>query len=133
MRIPKKRPPTHPGEILLKDFLEPLNISQASLAQKIHVSFQRINELINGKRSITPSTAIRLSRFFGNSAEFWLNLQQTWELYRVIKDEGEDVKSIIPINSRLIQTNYFSNSGRRYKTVRSSLKSVKLRLRPRVY
>jgi antitoxin HigA-1 len=97
MRIPKKRPPTHPGEILLKDFLEPLNISQVTLAQEIHVPFQRINELVNGKRGITPSTAIRLSRFFGNSAEFWLNLQQAWEIYRVMKDEGEEVKSIIPI------------------------------------
>lgn len=94
MRIPKNRPPTHPGEILLKDFLEPMKLTQAALAEAIHVPFQRVNELINGKRGITPSTALRLSRFFGNSAEFWLNLQQAWELYRVMEDEGDDLKNI---------------------------------------
>jgi len=83
MRVPKHRPPTHPGEILLKDFLEPFGISQTELAQAIHVPYQRINELVNQKRGVTPSTALRLSKFFGNSAEFWLNLQQSWELYHV--------------------------------------------------
>ncbi len=83
MKIPKYRPPTHPGEILLKDFLEPMEITQRQLADALHVPYQRINELVNQKRGITPSTAIRLSKFFGNSSNFWLNLQQNWELYHV--------------------------------------------------
>lgn len=94
MRIPKNRQPTHPGEILLKDFLEPMGITQAALAEAIHVPFQRVNELINRKRGITPSTALRLSCLFGNSPEFWLNLQQAWELDRVMVEESEDLKRI---------------------------------------
>ncbi|MDF5710450.1 MAG: HigA family addiction module antitoxin [Nostoc sp. S4] len=100
MRIPKKRPPTHPGEILLQDFLEPMGISQTELAQGIHVSFQRINELVNGKRGVTPSTALRLSKFLGNSSEFWLNLQQNWDLYHVLKAEEADLKTISTFTKR---------------------------------
>jgi addiction module HigA family antidote len=94
MKIPKYRPPTHPGEILLKDFLEPMEITQRQLADALHVPYQRINELVNQKRGITPSTAIRLSKFFGNSSNFWLNLQQNWELYYVLKEEEEELKTI---------------------------------------
>ncbi|BBD69764.1 MULTISPECIES: HigA family addiction module antitoxin [Nostoc] len=95
MRVPKYRPPSHPGEILLKDFLDPMGITQRELADALHVPYQRINELVNQKRGITPSTAIRLSKFFGNSSEFWLNLQQNWELYHVLKEEEEELKSIL--------------------------------------
>ncbi|QMS90809.1 HigA family addiction module antidote protein [Nostoc edaphicum CCNP1411] len=95
MRVPKYRPPSHPGEILLKDFLDPMGITQRELADALHVPYQRINELVNQKRGITPSTAIRLSKFFGNSSEFWLNLQQNWELYYVLKEEEEELKSIL--------------------------------------
>ena len=70
----------HPGEILLKEFLEPLDISQYKLAKGINVAPRRINEIVHGKRAITADTALRLSRFFGNSAEFWLNLQSRYEL-----------------------------------------------------
>jgi len=94
MKIPKYRPPTHPGQILLKDFLEPMGITQRQLADALHVPYQRINELVNQKRGITPSTAIRLSKFFGNSSNFWLNLQQNWELYQVLKEEEEEIKTI---------------------------------------
>ncbi len=94
MKIPKYRSPTHPGEILLKDFLEPMEITQRQLADALHVPYQRINELVNQKRGITPSTAIRLSKFFGNSSNFWLNLQQNWELYHVLKEEEEELKTI---------------------------------------
>lgn len=100
MRIPKKRAPSHPGEILLKDFLNPMSISQRELADAIHVPYQRVNELINGKRGITPSTALRLSAFFGNSSEFWLNLQQAWELYHVLKDEEKELKTIPRFKSK---------------------------------
>lgn len=95
MRIPKNRSPRHPGEILLTEFLEPLEISQRVLADEIHVPYQRINELINGKRGITPSTALRLAAFFGNTSEFWLNLQQAWELYQAMESEKEDIRSIV--------------------------------------
>lgn len=94
MRVPKNRPPTHPGEILLKDFLEPMGVSQRELADAIHVPYQRVNEIINGKRGITPSTALRLEKFFGNSSEFWLNLQQSWDLYHVFSQEREDLETI---------------------------------------
>jgi addiction module HigA family antidote len=94
MRIPQKRPPTHPGEILLEDFLKPMGISQRELAEAIHVPYQRINELINGKRGITPSTALRLAAVFGNSSGFWLNLQQAWGLYQAMEKEKEELRSI---------------------------------------
>ncbi len=99
MRVPKNRPPSHPGEILLKDFLEPMVISQRELADAIHVPYQRINEVVNQKRGITPSTAVRLAKFFGNSSEFWLNLQQNWELYYVLKEEAAELKTIAKFNS----------------------------------
>ena len=79
--IPKHRRPTHPGEILLKEFLEPKGMSQVQLAQKMGVSLQRINTLINGKRDMTAETAILLSRVLKTSSEFWMNLQVLCDLY----------------------------------------------------
>ncbi|HBL53877.1 MAG TPA: addiction module antidote protein, HigA family [Syntrophaceae bacterium] len=73
-------PPIHPGEILLEEFLKPMGISQYRLAASIHVPARRINEAVLEKRGITADTALRLSRFFGNSAEFWMNLQLRYEL-----------------------------------------------------
>ncbi|MBD2346977.1 HigA family addiction module antitoxin [Anabaena subtropica] len=99
MRVPKHRHPSHPGEILLKDFLEPMEISQRELADAIHVPYQRINEIVNQKRGVTPSTALRLAKFFGNSSEFWLNLQQNWELYHVLKEEEAELKTIAQFKS----------------------------------
>ena len=94
MKIPKYRPPTHPGEMLLKEFLEPMQITQQTLAQAIGVPYQRVNELVNGKRGITPSTALRLAKYFGNSPSFWLNLQNNWEIYYVNLAEAEQLKNI---------------------------------------
>jgi addiction module HigA family antidote len=94
VRIPKDRPPTHPGEMLLAEFLEPLGLTQKQLADSIHVPYQRINEIINGKRGVTPSTALRLAKFFGMSSDFWLNLQVRWDLYHVLKQEGEAIQKI---------------------------------------
>lgn len=76
-------PPVHPGEILLEEFLKPMGISQYRLAGNIHVPARRINEIVLGKRGITADTALRLSRFFGNSAQFWMNLQMRYELESV--------------------------------------------------
>nr|WP_320076068.1 HigA family addiction module antitoxin [Tolypothrix sp. PCC 7712] len=78
----------------MKDFLEEMGISQRELADAIHVPYQRINEIVNQKRGITPSTALRLAKFFGNSSEFWLNLQQNWELYHVLLAEEAELKNI---------------------------------------
>lgn len=76
----KKMPAVHPGEILNEEFLKPLNISQNQLGKGLGVSARRINEIIHGKRAITADTALRLSRYFGNSASFWLGLQMDYEL-----------------------------------------------------
>ena len=73
-------PPVHPGEILLEEFLKPMGISQYRLAKSIHVPARRINEIVLAKRGITADTALRLSRYFGNSAHFWMNLQTRYEL-----------------------------------------------------
>jgi len=79
--LPKHRPPTHPGEMLLEEFLKPLDLSQAEAARKLGISFVRLNELVRQKRGVTPDTALRLSQVFGTSAEFWLNMQQDWDLW----------------------------------------------------
>lgn len=84
VRVPTHGSPTHPGEMLLEEFLKPLNMSQAELASKIGVSYPRINELVRGKRGVTPDTALRLEQLFGMEAQFWLNLQLAWDLYHAI-------------------------------------------------
>jgi len=78
-----RRVTTHPGEMLKEEFLVPLSISQNALAMKIRVPATRIGDIVHGKRSITPDTALRLARFFGNSPEFWLNLQLMHDLSKV--------------------------------------------------
>jgi addiction module HigA family antidote len=76
----KKMKPIHPGEVLLEEFLEPMGISQYRLAKDTSVSARRINEIVHGTRSITADTALRLGRYFGTSAQFWLNLQTHFDL-----------------------------------------------------
>ena len=98
IRIPTDRAPTHPGEMLLEEFLKPMGLSQRELADAIHVPYQRINEVINGRRGITPSTALRLSKFFGVSADFWMNLQLRWDLYFAQESEIDELRSIKPIS-----------------------------------
>jgi len=90
MMVKKMMDPIHPGEILMEEFLEPLGISQYRLAKGISVPPRRINEIVHGKRSITADTALRLSRFFGTTERFWLNLQVRYDL-EVEKDRLEDV------------------------------------------
>ena len=94
VRIPTNRTPTHPGEMLLEEFLKPMGVTQKQLSVAVHVPFQRINELVNGKRGITPSTALRLSAFFGNTADFWMNLQQRWDLYWAKVKESDELHRI---------------------------------------
>ena len=85
----KKLPNVHPGEVLLEEFLGPLGISQNRIARDIGVPPRRINEIVLGKRSVTPDTALRLSRYFGNSSRFWLGLQLDYDL-----EETERVKAV---------------------------------------
>jgi addiction module HigA family antidote len=94
VRIPSNREPTHPGEMLVKEFLEPMHITQRQLADAIRVPYQRINELVNQKRGVTPSTALRLARFFDMSPGFWLNLQARWDLYRAEQAEKTELAKI---------------------------------------
>lgn len=83
--IPKHRQPTHPGEVLLLEFLEPSGMTQLELAEKMGVPVQRVNTLINGKRDMTAETAILLSRALKTSPEFWMNLQIAYDLYEAKK------------------------------------------------
>jgi addiction module HigA family antidote len=95
VNIPTNREPTHPGEMLVEEFLKPMEITQRELADAIHVPYQRVNELVNKKRGVTPSTALRLSRFFGVSADFWLALQIRWDLYKVKQQEEQELEEIL--------------------------------------
>ena len=81
VRIPTHGPPTHPGEMILEEFLKPLGMTQTEFAQRIGVAWTRANQLINGKRAVTPDTALRLERLFGMPADFWMTLQLRWDLY----------------------------------------------------
>ena len=96
IRIPTHRPPTHPGEMLLEEFLTPAGLTQRELAEAIHVPYQRINEIVNGRRGMTPSTALRLAKFFKTSPGFWMNLQLRWDLYQAQRMEQDDLKAIHP-------------------------------------
>ncbi|MCK4841015.1 MAG: HigA family addiction module antidote protein [Methylococcales bacterium] len=98
VRIPTHREPTHPGEMLREEFLLPMNISQRELADAIHVPYQRINELVNQKRGVTPSTALRLAKFFGVSADFWLSIQMRCDLYRAQTIEKQELDTIQDIS-----------------------------------
>ena len=97
IRIPTHRTPTHPGEMLLEEFLRPMGLTQRELSVAIRVSYQRVNEIINGRRRITPSTALRLAKFFGVSPDFWMNIQLRWDLYFAKQSEADNLKTIKPI------------------------------------
>ena len=96
IRVPTHRTPTHPGEMLLEEFLVPMGLTQRELAQAIRVPYQRVNDLINGRRGMTPSTALRLGKFFGMSAGFWMNLQLRWDLYWAEHAEEQELAAIKP-------------------------------------
>ncbi len=91
-RLPRNRPPTHPGEMLFEEFVKPLEVTQVELARRLDVSYPRLNEIIKGRRSVTPDTALRLSRVLGMSADFWLGLQQDWDLWHAMN--GPEAKRI---------------------------------------
>lgn len=98
-RLPSHRPPTHPGEMLLEEFLKPLNISQSAFAIQLGVSFPRLNEVINAKRSVTSDTALRLAQVTGMSADFWLGLQQDWDLWHALRTkEAAQIARLKPLS-----------------------------------
>ncbi len=86
-RLPTHRSPTHPGEMLLEEFLKPFGISQSAFAVRLGISFPRLNEIIRQKRGVTPDTALRLARVLGMSADFWLGLQQDWDLWHAMRSK----------------------------------------------
>jgi addiction module HigA family antidote len=97
-RLPTHRPPTHPGEMLREEFLRPLGISQSAFAVQLGVSFPRLNEVINAKRAVTPDTALRLAQVTGMSADFWLGLQQDWDLWHALRsDEATEIARLKPL------------------------------------
>jgi addiction module HigA family antidote len=85
--------------MLLEEFLKPMGLSQQDLARSIQVPYQRINEIVNMRRGVTPSTALRLGKYFGNTAAFWMNLQLRCELYHAQTSEAETLRNIQPIQT----------------------------------
>jgi addiction module HigA family antidote len=88
-------PPAHPGKVLREDFLEPLAMSQYALAKALGVAEIRISEIVNGKRAITPDTALRLARYFGTSAEFWLGMQTSYDLELARERVGPEIDATV--------------------------------------
>jgi addiction module HigA family antidote len=95
----RKIKPTHPGEMLREDFLPEFGLSVASFAEAIGVSRQTVNELIRERRAVSPEMALRLSRFFGNSPEFWLNAQRAVDLWKAERSMKREIKRISPISA----------------------------------
>jgi len=91
-RLTSHRPPTHPGEMLLEEFLRPLGITQSAMAARLEISFPRLNKIVRGKRSVTPDTALRLERVLGMPADFWLSLQMDWDVWHIKR--GSDASRI---------------------------------------
>jgi len=97
-RLPLMRPPTHPGEMLLEEFIKPLGLTQAQLARHMEVSYPRLNEIIKGRRSVTPDTAMRLAMVLGMPADFWLGLQQDWDLWHALNSPiAADIAHLQPL------------------------------------
>ena len=97
-RLPTEIPPVHPGEMLLEEFLKPLGVSQSAFAVRLGVSFPRLNEIIRGKRAVTPDTALRLAQVTRMSADFWLGLQMDWDLWHALRaDATKQIKKLAPL------------------------------------
>lgn len=99
-RLPRHRTPTHPGQMLLEEFIKPLGITQSELAVRLGISFPRLNEIVRCKRSVTPDTALRLARVLGMSADFWLGLQLDWDLWHAMRtDKANEIAQLEPLRS----------------------------------
>lgn len=84
--LPKNRPPTHPGEMLLKEFLEPLGVSQRAFADHLEWTYARLNEIVKGRRGVSADSALALGEALGTGPEFWLNLQRDWDLWHCLRE-----------------------------------------------
>lgn len=105
MNPKEKIAPVHPGEILLEEFMKPLGLSQTRLGRDLGVSPRRINEIVHGKRSVTADTALRLSRYFGTSAEFWLGLQADYDLDEASDRLAERIAREVKVFSPITEAN----------------------------
>jgi antitoxin HigA-1 len=100
--IPTHRRPTTPGEMLVEEFLHPLGITQTEFARSIKVPFARLNEIVNGKRGVTPDTALRFSKALGTTPELWLNLQQVVDLYDALHSaKAKEIQRIKPVREAI--------------------------------
>jgi antitoxin HigA-1 len=99
--LPKNRQPTHPGEIIRYEYLDELNMTQQQLADAIGITRVRINEIILGKRSLTPDTAFRLARFFNTTPEFWIGLQTNFDMWNTLQKREKEYERIRPLNSEM--------------------------------
>lgn len=98
--LPRQRPPTSPGEMLLEEFIKPLAITQSELAVRLGVSFPRLNEIIRGRRAVTSDTALRLARVLGMSADFWLGLQLDWDLWHAMRgSKAVEIDRLVPLRT----------------------------------
>jgi addiction module HigA family antidote len=100
MLLPKHRPPTHPGRFLAEN-LEELGITQSALAERIGVPFQRVNLIVNGRRGVTPDTALRLSKLFSTTPDFWLNAQTAWDLWHAQREAEGVMRRIRPLKPEI--------------------------------
>jgi len=96
--LPQNRRPLHPGEILRYEYMEPLGLTQQQLADALGVTRVRINELVLGKRSITPDTAFRLARYFNTTPDFWINMQVDVDMWDTLQDHKKDYEKIQPVS-----------------------------------
>ena len=97
-QLPERRAPLHPGEVLAEEFLRPLGLTQVAAAERLAIPFQRLNQIVRGRRAVTPDTALRLAQLFGTSAEMWLNLQQRWDLHLAARaPAGRSIAAIRPL------------------------------------
>ena len=101
IRVPKHRSPTHSGEMLLEEFLIPMGLTQRDLAEVLRVPYQRINGIIKRHRGMTLSMALRLAKYFGMSADFWMNLQLRWDLFYAQQSEKKELKAIRPFAAKI--------------------------------
>lgn len=97
VRIPTHRPPTHPGEMLKEEFLIPMKMTQRQLADAIRIPYPQINEIVNQRRAVSAGAALRLAKYFNTSPDFWMNLQQRWDLYHARESESQTLKAIRPL------------------------------------
>jgi len=99
--LPTHRDATHPGEVLAEEFLAPFEMTQVELAERLGIPFQRVNQIVRRRRAVTPDTALRLSQLFGTTAEFWLNLQQAWDLSTALRSPAaRQIRRIRPLSRK---------------------------------